>query len=252
VGNFVNRLIKFVAAKFGSTVPEFEADYTDDTFDFPAFIGEVNELLEGYVADMDAIRLRAGLDKAITISGLGNNLLQYRLDNAALEAHPKRTYAVIGLGLNLCSLLASLFSPFMPSTAKSIVKQLNIDLQLIPDAYPLDVVKSGHKIGKAAYLFSRIDEKKITEWKEQYGGTSESRLAEAEAKRKKAEQKERDKARRAARKAAKVTEAQAGPSSEGAAASKEQEKAAQPVPEPHTAATEELQELPVREKPEEK
>jgi len=252
VGNFVNRLIKFVMVKFGSTVPEFETSYTDDTFDFPAFICAVNQLLQGYVTDMDAIRLRSGLERAVNISSCGNNLLQYRLDNASLEAHPQRTHAVIGLGLNLCSLLASLFAPFMPNTANSIAKQLNVDLQLIPDTYRLDVVKPGHKIGRAAYLFTRIDEKKISEWKEQYGGTSESRAAEAEAKQKKAEQKERDKARRAARRAAKAAEAQAGPSNEAGAASKDGDAKAETVPETHTAATEEREDLPIREKPAEK
>ena len=250
MGNFVNRLIKFVGSKFGSVVPEFKPDYTDDTFDFPGFISEVNELLKGYIADMDAIRIRAGLEKAIAISACGNNLLQYRLDNAALEARPQRTHAVIGLGLNLCSLLASLFSPFMPNTSNSIAKQLNIELQLIPDTFPLDLVKSDHKIGKAAYLFSRIDDKKVKEWKDNYGGTPESRAAEAEAKQKKAEQKERDKARRAARKAAKAA-GEAGPSAGGETGSKGESKT-EAATETQTAATEEQKDLPVREKPEEK
>ncbi len=149
----------------------------------------------------------------MAISAHGNLLLQYRLDNASLEAHPERTHAVIGLALNLCSLLASVFSPFMPSTSDSIVKQLNTTLQSIPDTFDREALKSGHKIGKAAYLFSRIDEKKITSGRTSTVGTSETKAAEEEAKRakrKKQEEKDRKKAKKAAKKAA-----EAGPSATG-------------------------------------
>jgi methionyl-tRNA synthetase len=64
------------------------------------------------------------------------------------------------------------------------------------------VLSGGHKIGKAAYLFTRIDESKEAEWREQYGGTQASRQAEAEAKAKKAADKARDKERKKAKKEA--------------------------------------------------
>ncbi len=235
----MNRLVKFVNAKFEGVVPDFDASYTDETFDFPSWVAEVNGLLTEFIGDMDRARLRFGLEKAIAISAHGNLLLQFRLDNASLEAHPKRTQTVIGYALSLCSLLASLLSPFIPSTSDSIVKQLNTSLQLIPDTFNPEVLKPGHKIGKAAYLFSRIDEKKVAEWKEKYGGTSESRVKEEEAKRKKQEEKDKKKAKKAAKKAAEASEA--GPSASNQAA-----------PEPHTVATGESKELPVREKPAEK
>jgi methionyl-tRNA synthetase len=85
----------------------------------------------------------------------------------------------------------------------------------------------------------------MAEWKDKYGGTDESRAAEAAAKLKKQQDKERDKARKAARKAAKAAEA----SGASAAVSK---PGTEGLPEPHTAATEERAELPVREKPVEK
>ncbi|KAI0134715.1 methionyl-tRNA synthetase [Xylariales sp. AK1849] len=222
-GNFCNRVIKFVNAKFEGIVPEFSASYTDDaahpdeSFDFPGWLAEVNASLKEYNDLMEGVHLRAGVKKLLEISTKGNILLQYRLDNAALAKHPERTKTVIGLALNLCNLLASLSSPYMPSTAKSITEQLNTPLAFIPDTFETDVLKPGHKIGKAAYLFTRIDEKKIAEWKEKYGGTQASRAAEEAAKRKKQEDKERKKARKAEKKAvesASTTAAAAGASSQ--------------------------------------
>ena len=237
LGNFVNRIVKFVNAKLDSTVPEFTSSYSDETFDFAAWISGVNKLLGEYVDHMEKVHIRAGINKLMEISSEGNNLLQYRLDNANLAENPARTHTVIGLGLNLCHLLASLCSPFMPSTGDAIVKMLNTEKAFIPDTWAPEAIKSGHKIGKATYLFSRIDDKKIEEWKDKFGGTSEAKQAEEAAKRKKAEDKERKKARKAA-KAAEAAQAALGDKAGEAVA-----KAAE------TVAGVETKDLPIRGKP---
>ncbi len=121
------------------------------------------------------------------------------MDNANLVAHPERTHTVVGLALNLAYLLASLSSPFMPSTATSIVEQLNAPLISIPDKWNPAALTAGHKIGKAAYLFTKIPDEKEAEWRSAYGGTQASRLAEEEAKAKKAADKARDKERKKAK-----------------------------------------------------
>ncbi|OAA58946.1 Aminoacyl-tRNA synthetase, class I (M) [Niveomyces insectorum RCEF 264] len=242
IGNFINRIVKFVNAKFDGVVPEYSATFTHESFDFPGWINDVQKLLDEYIGEMDAVHIRSGLEKATAISSLGNNLLQYRLDNASLEKEPERTKVVIGYALSLCSLLAAVLSPFIPSTSDSIAKQLSTPLQLITDKFDPSAIKPGHKIGKAAYLFSRIDDKKVAEWKEKFGGTSETRAAEAAAKKKKQADKEKKKAKKAAAKASAAT---------GEASSKPAEPAA-PAAEATTAATEEAKELPVREKPVEK
>lgn len=246
IGNFVNRVVKFVNAKFDGVVPEYSADFKaeakegDETkpFDFAAWVGDVQKLLDEYIFEMDAVHLRSGLEKATAISSLGNNLLQGRLDNASLEKEPERTKTVIGYALSLCSLLASTLSPFVPSTSDSIVAQLNLadGLPLIPDTFNPASIAPAHKIGKAAYLFSRIDEKKVAEWQDKFGGTSEAKLAEIEAKKKKLADKERKKAKKAAAKAALAAEGGAPAAPADAA----------------TVATGETKELPVREKPAEK
>lgn len=108
----------------------------------------------------------------------------------------------MGLALNLAYLLASISSPFMPSTATSINEQLNAPLISIPDRWNPSILAGGHKIGKAAYLFTKIPDTKEAEWREAYGGNQASRLAEEQAKAKKAADKARDKERKKARKAA--------------------------------------------------
>ncbi|GAO19489.1 uncharacterized protein UV8b_00414 [Ustilaginoidea virens] len=243
LGNFVNRVVKFVNARCGGTVPDFSASYADDSFDFAAWAGRVNAHLAEYVDEMEKVHIRAGVKKLMEMSAEGNALLQYRLDNANLVEQPERTRTVIGLALNLCHLLASLASPYMPSTAESICRQLNTTLGAIPDTWSTDTLKGGHKIGKAAYLFTRIDEKKVQEWKAEFGGSAESRAAEEAARRKKQEDKEREKERKKAKKAAKAAKAgQAGP------AGKDAEQAGE-KPDGALVAGD-TKDLPIRAKPE--
>ena len=237
-GNFVNRIVKFVNAKCDSTVPEFSATYTDDSFDFTAWIAGVNKLLAEYVDLMENVHIRAGVKKLMEISTEGNALLQYRLDNANLVENPERTKTVIGLALNLCHLLASLASPYMPSTSEGICKQLNTELASIPDKWDPETLKPGHKIGKAAYLFTRIDDKKVQEWKAAFGGSAETRAAEAAAKKKKQEEKDRKKAKKAAKAAEGASQKKAESAKTAAAGS---DKKAEPT-----------KDLPIRSKPEEK
>ena len=65
-------------------------------------------------------------------------------------------------------------------------------------------IKSGHKLGKAEYLFTKIDEKKAEEWREHYGGNQAERIQkqkeEAAAQAKKQAQKEKAKAKKAEKK----------------------------------------------------
>ncbi|KAJ2901718.1 methionyl-tRNA synthetase [Zalerion maritima] len=247
-GNFVNRVVKFTNAKLGGEVPESNLGYKDEdmeakgALDVPTWISETNALLKEYVGLLEAVHLRGGLKKFMEISSHGNLLLQYRLDNASLTNSSEKTKTVVALALNLALLLGSLCSPYMPSTGTSIATQLNTEQIFIPDVWEPKALKAGHKIGKAAYLFSRIDEKKIAEWKEKYGGTQASRAAEEAAKKKKMEEKEKKRAKKAAARAAKA--AGEGAPADGKSSEEKTSRPLSSAPGPG-----ETKELPVRGKP---
>lgn len=134
LGNFVNRVIKFVNAKYdANTLPDY-TQYTEPGFD--AWKAEVNRLLERYNAELEAVKLRAALVTVLHLSDQGNLLLQSNtLDNKLLESNPQKCAAVVGLAANLCHLLAAVAEPYMPETAASINTQLNAGPLVIPDAW---------------------------------------------------------------------------------------------------------------------
>ncbi|KAJ2484087.1 methionine--tRNA ligase mes1 [Coemansia sp. RSA 2320] len=174
VGNFCNRVIKFLDAntKYAGVLPSVDASRIAvgaDTND-RRLIDDVNVLLARYIERMDAVQLKFGLRTAMEVSARGNQYLQdSKLDNTLFTENRAQCDTVLAVAANLIYLLSALFHPFMPATAASIARQLNAPERLLTDTFELEL-RAGHVIGQAEYLFSRIDEKKIDEWRAEYGG----------------------------------------------------------------------------------
>ena len=119
---------------------------------------------------METAHDRRGLEIAMSLSARGNQFLQEnKLDNSLFSQHPEKSDAVVGVGLNIVYAVASLIYPFMPETAETINRMLNAPALKIDEEFHIALL-GGHNINKAEYLFQRIDEKKIDEWRAKYGG----------------------------------------------------------------------------------
>lgn len=212
LGNFVNRVIKLVNSPkaYAGKIPDaYDAKNLPSSFD--ATLSEITDLMKQYLADLEAVRLRAGVLTAMKIAEAGNGLIQaHRLDNALIANDPALAAAVVGTVINLIYLCSAVFEPYLPATCKSIREQLAAPFLNIPSEEDIEggwkptYLKAGHQIGKAAYLFSRIDESKADEWREMFGGNQADRKKKVEEEekiaKKKAEQKEKAKAKKNAKK----------------------------------------------------
>ncbi|KAI7973935.1 hypothetical protein EIK77_001346 [Talaromyces pinophilus] len=199
LGNLVARVTKFCIAKMDGTVPAYSDEAAKAVL--TEHENQVNTFLTSYTTSMDATKMRAALNDIMHISSLGNKLLQdNKLDNRLFTEEPDRCAAVINIALNHIHLLASLLSPFMPSTSKSIFEQLGAQPEArIPEKWVTDVLKPGHKLGESKLLFSLIPTAKIEEWREAFGGEEVKRQkaleAEKAAAKKLAKEKEKEKKR---------------------------------------------------------
>jgi methionyl-tRNA synthetase len=165
LGNFVNRAIRFIFAKYDGVIPK--ADFSGQLE--VDLIKDVNALLKQYVDALENVKLRSGLGIAMTISARGNQYLQEaNLSNTLFDETRPKCDAVVATAANLIYLLSALLSPYMPATTDSICRQLNAPLRTIPDEFSIDIL-SGHVLGGAEYLFTRIDDKMEEVWKGKYG-----------------------------------------------------------------------------------
>ncbi|KAI8323309.1 methionyl-tRNA synthetase, partial [Martensiomyces pterosporus] len=192
IGNFCNRVVKFLDAntKYAGVLPAADPSLIApgaDTSD-RRLIDDVNALLARYIEQMDGVHLKSGLRTAMEISARGNQYLQEsKLDNALYSDHRAQCDTVLAVATNLIYLLSAVFHPFMPATSASIARQLNAPERVLTETFELEL-KPGHVIGKAEYLFNRIDEKKIEEWRAKFGG-SQDKDVEAQSKSKKSKSK---------------------------------------------------------------
>ncbi|KIR68675.1 methionine-tRNA ligase [Cryptococcus bacillisporus CA1873] len=178
LGNFVNRVVKFINAKLDSKVPGpegfagGEAVPPSDSPDFD-FVADVNTRLKEYREQMDDTKLRGGLATAMALSARGNQYLQENsLDNALLASNPERCAEVLLNAVNLIYILSVVFHPFMPNTSEGILRQLNAPARSLPTQFSIDILP-GHVLGKAEYLFKKIDNvngEQEKKWQRQYGG----------------------------------------------------------------------------------
>lgn len=200
LGNFVNRVIKLVNSPkaYSGMIPDFDPHHLPSSFD--TTLSEVTDLVKQYLADLEAVHLRAGLLTAMKVAEAGNGLIQaHRLDNALIASDPSLAAAVVGTVINLIYLCSAIFEPYLPASCASIRNQIAAPFLLIPSEEDIasgwrpTYLKPGHKIGTAAYLFSRIDEKKADEWRNLFGGNQEERKKRQEEEAKLAAKKAADK-----------------------------------------------------------
>ncbi|KAI8902889.1 tRNA synthetases class I (M)-domain-containing protein [Globomyces pollinis-pini] len=166
LGNFVNRAVKFVHAKYDGVLPSGTIGAPET-----ALIKDVNVLLKSYIETLEAVKIRQGLRIVMEISTLGNRYLQEsKLSNSLFADSRERCDTVIHTVINLCYLLSSLVYPYMPSTAAGILRQLNLPQRKITETWTARDILGGHQLGKSEYLFKMIDDSKADECRRLYSG----------------------------------------------------------------------------------
>jgi methionyl-tRNA synthetase len=164
LGNFVNRLSKFINTKYGGVIPNYRHGEEEETLK-----KDVNVLLQNYISCLESVKIRQGLKIAMEISARGNQYLQdNKIDNTLFAEKRQRCDSVVATAASLCYLLSALVYPYMPTTSDGILRILNLPNRKITTDWSGDDILCGHQIGHAEYLFKRIDDKKIDECRKLY------------------------------------------------------------------------------------
>ena len=162
LGNLVNRTIAMTNKYFdGKVVKPAVVEGPDADL-----LATVAETLQKYVEQMDSYH---NADAAATVMDLAGRCNKYIDETApwALaknEADKERLNAVLYNLLEALRLLGILLEPFMPSTGKAILAQLQVDAALSTYDTAVFGKAEGFAVGTPTPLFARIDaEKKLAE-----------------------------------------------------------------------------------------
>ncbi|XJO76219.1 hypothetical protein BDV3_006775 [Batrachochytrium dendrobatidis] len=167
LGNFVNRLVKFINAKYDGVIPAYKTTGEPET----KLISSVNTLLHQFIEALNDVKIRTGLRLFMDISARGNLYLQEnRIDNSLFANSRERCDNVVAVAANLAYLISAVVYPYMPSTSEGILRQLNLPMRRITDTWNAEDITAGHKIGAAEYLFKRLDESLEEKLRQKYSG----------------------------------------------------------------------------------
>lgn len=177
LGNFCNRILKFLNNNYASKVPQAEATYSDKD---NQFIAIVNNHVKEYLAAFEQVKLKDALRTTMNISHAGNLYLQ---DNAPWELIKKdvaRCGTVVYIATQVVFLLAVLMEPFMPAFSAKVYNQLNhvtpagqenVIHDTLQFAIPVD-----HIIGTAEPLFAQLSDALIKDLQKKYAGPEKFQL----------------------------------------------------------------------------
>jgi methionyl-tRNA synthetase len=132
--------------------------------------------LANFITLLEGVKLRDAIKPIFNCSRLGNQLMQaaqpWVLIKSDKEEDRVRAGTVIGLCANIICQLSVMLLPYMPTLSGQLQKQLNVPGSEVNHLIPEFVCRlpSGHRIGKAAPLFQKIEQSLIDELKQRYAG----------------------------------------------------------------------------------
>ncbi len=168
LGNFVSRVTKFAAARFGATVPaggaygEAEARVT----------AEIARRLAAYEAAMEAIELRKAAQELRALWVAGNEYLQAAAPWTRIRTEPDRAAAVTRFAFNLIRLYAVLSRPFLPDASDAMLAALHLDEAGWPSdvAAALETLPAGHPFTVPGVLFAKLDDARTADLAARFAG----------------------------------------------------------------------------------
>ncbi|XP_057456803.1 probable methionine--tRNA ligase [Lotus japonicus] len=197
LGNFVNRVLSFIAKPAGqgydSTIPAVPNDVSGDSHNpTKKMADKVIAYVEQYIEAMEKVKLKQGLKIAMSISGEGNAYLQETEFWRLYKGNPSLCSLVMKTAAGLVYLLACLLEPFIPSFTVEVFKQLNLStdmhLSLCDDKgdidrvrRPWDLISVGHKIGTPKPLFRELKDEEVELYRNKFAGSQADRIIRAEA-----------------------------------------------------------------------
>ncbi|WP_034893451.1 methionine--tRNA ligase [Gillisia sp. Hel_I_29] len=180
-GNFINRVVVLTDKYYSGEVPT------------PGDYSEVDEqtlaTLRAYPAviasSIEKYRFREAQGELMNLARLGNKYLADEEPWKLIKTDEERVKTVLFVALQIASALATLSEPFLPFTSAKLKSILNIsDAENGQDSTWDEIstkhilLNSGHKIGKAELLFSKIEDEQIQKQLDKLEATKAANEAE--------------------------------------------------------------------------
>ncbi len=174
LGNFVNRITRFCASKFGEQVPAAGAYGEIEE----KLIAELDAKIAAYTAALESMEFRKAFAELRGVWVAGNEYLQIAAPWTAFKTDPDRAAAAVRAGLNLIALFAVLSAPVIPFTAEKMAAIFGIDVSKA--GWPTDArralnyLQPGTTFALTDVLFKKVEDEQVAEWRERFGASHDA------------------------------------------------------------------------------
>ncbi|KPP83125.1 MAG: methionyl-tRNA synthetase MetG [Oceanicaulis sp. HLUCCA04] len=171
LGNFVNRITKYCAAKFDGEVPDVGVPGEAEAW----MAAELAERLQALSAHYEAMEFRKAAAETRALWAAGNEYLTKAEPWVKYKTDVDAAAVGVRAGLNLAAVFAIIAQPVIPDAAKAVLDALGVpegnrawpDWQ---DKTLLDALPRGLAITPPNLLFAKIEDASVDEWRERFGG----------------------------------------------------------------------------------
>ncbi len=164
LGNFVNRALGFTKKAFDGIVPESDKHDEKDE--------EALEKIKNFSSEVGSLMQENHLDRALKkIMEFSSFFNQYFQHKEPWKRGPGTENCVF-LSVNAARSLAITAFPFIPESAQKIWEQIGLEGKVNDSSWDESSVlgiRSGHKMGEASPLFSKVEHDDIEKYKKQLG-----------------------------------------------------------------------------------
>ena len=174
LGNFVNRVVVLTHKYFGGKVPaQGQLNEVDNQA-----LQAIATAKENISKNIEAYRFRDALKEAMQLARVGNKYLTETEPWKLIKTDEARVATILNVCLQITANCGILFEPFLPFSAKKILKMMNLSAAKWNDAGNLNVMTEGKEIGEAELMFRKIEDAEIDAQIQKLNESKKAREAE--------------------------------------------------------------------------
>ena len=178
-GNFINRVAVLTQKYYEGVIPaagEFN-DIDTET------LRQITELTEKIEQSLERYRFREAQQELMNMARLGNKYLADEEPWKLIKTDPERVKTIMYVALQIATALAVASEPFLPFTSEKLKRMLQLGAitweNLKTNA--TELLKAGHRIGTAEFLFEKIEDTAIEKQLQRLENTKLANKQEAQA-----------------------------------------------------------------------
>ncbi|KAF0131983.1 MAG: methionyl-tRNA synthetase [Bacteroidetes bacterium] len=156
-GNFVNRTLVLTQKYFDGVVPTVDNLTEKDQ----EVLSMMNAFPDKIAGSIELYRFREALSELMNLARLGNKYLTENEPWKLFKTDVERVKTILGVSLQIVAKLMVLSEPFLPFSASRLAEMLRINKLNWHEAAETVLLKPGHQMGEAGYLFEKIEDAAI-------------------------------------------------------------------------------------------